>query len=92
MSAWIRSSVADSAMAVWIRSSLAARRASCFSTRAMSLRASRSSAGEAVLHDEMAQHLSDHEKLALLSGELTSLAAEKETLESEWLEASELLS
>ncbi|MET0839726.1 MAG: ATP-binding cassette domain-containing protein, partial [Marmoricola sp.] len=52
----------------------------------------RIAAREAVLHDEMAQHLSDHEKLALLSGELTSLAAEKETLESEWLEASELLS
>ncbi len=40
----------------------------------------------------MAQHLSDHEKLAVLSAELKALVAEKETLESEWLEASELLS
>jgi ATP-binding cassette subfamily F protein uup len=52
----------------------------------------RVAAREAELHAEMAQHLSDHGKLSMLSGELGALAAEKEALESEWLEASELLS
>ena len=47
---------------------------------------------EAELHEEMAQNLSDHEKLALLTTELNGLAAEKDSLEAEWMEAAELLS
>ncbi|WP_027860015.1 ABC-F family ATP-binding cassette domain-containing protein [Marmoricola sp. URHB0036] len=42
---------------------------------------------EAELHDELAANASDHEKLAVLSAELQQLAAEKDELEGEWLEA-----
>jgi len=35
----------------------------------------------------MAAHLDDHEKLTELSRELQGLAAEKDELEAEWLEA-----
>ncbi len=46
---------------------------------------------EAELHDELAANASDHEKLAVLSAELRQLAAEKDELEGEWLEAATLL-
>src|SRR3954454_12941269 len=42
---------------------------------------------EAELHDELAANASDHEKLAVLLAELRQLAAEKDELEGEWLEA-----
>jgi ATP-binding cassette subfamily F protein uup len=46
---------------------------------------------EAELHDELAANASDHEKLAVLSAELQQLAAEKDELEGEWLEAAAVL-
>ena len=36
-------------------------------------------------------HASDHERLSALSGQLGALAAEREALEAEWLEAAEAL-
>lgn len=48
-------------------------------------------ARERRLHDEMANQGSDHTKLAELQAEVDRLVAEKEALEHEWLEASELL-
>ena len=47
---------------------------------------------EAELNVQMAAHADDHEKLAALSTELRELAAEKDELELEWLEAAALLS
>ena len=44
---------------------------------------------EAALHEEMAGHASDHERLRELTARLTALGAERERLESAWLEASE---
>ena len=46
---------------------------------------------EAELHDEMAQAVSDHEKLAVLSAELSDLAEEKDALELQWLEAASVI-
>jgi ABC transport system ATP-binding/permease protein len=46
---------------------------------------------EAELHDQMAAHASDHERLAALSAELQELSAEKDDLEAEWLEAAAVL-
>ncbi len=46
---------------------------------------------EAELHDQMAAHASDHERLAALSAELQELSAEKDDLEAEWLEAATVL-
>jgi ATP-binding cassette subfamily F protein uup len=46
---------------------------------------------EARLHDEMAQHASDHERLQRLTVELGELSAEKDALEAEWLEAASVL-
>jgi ATP-binding cassette subfamily F protein uup len=46
---------------------------------------------EAALSAEMAASAGDHEALARLSGRLRELAAEKEALELEWLEAAEVL-
>ena len=43
------------------------------------------------LNAELAASLTDYEKLATLSAELKALAAEKDTLEAEWLEAAEVL-
>ena len=39
----------------------------------------------------MAQVMSDHEKLAVLSAELSELAEEKEALELQWLEAAAVI-
>ncbi len=46
---------------------------------------------EAALNEQMAASATDHDRLGALSAELTDLAAERETLEAEWLETSELL-
>ena len=46
---------------------------------------------ETELHEQMATHATDHEKLAALSAELTTLTREKGALEAEWLEAAALL-
>ena len=48
-------------------------------------------ARERRLHEEMATQGSDHTRLAELQSEVDRLVAEKEALEHEWLEASELL-
>ncbi len=52
----------------------------------------RLTAREAELHEQLAGSLSDHERLTSLSAELERLSAEKDVLESEWLEAAEQLS
>ncbi len=46
---------------------------------------------EKALNDEMAAHLSDYDRLADLGKQLSALHAEKEGLELEWLDASEVL-
>ncbi len=46
---------------------------------------------EAELNAEVLAHASDHERLADLSRALTELAAERERLELEWLEAAEVV-
>ncbi|MCW2792734.1 MAG: putative transporter ATP-binding protein, partial [Nocardioides sp.] len=46
---------------------------------------------EAVLNAEVLEQAQDYEKLATISAELATLAAERDTLELEWLEATELL-
>ena len=46
---------------------------------------------EAALNAQVLEHAHDYEKLADLSAELQQIAAEKDELESEWLEAAELL-
>jgi ATP-binding cassette subfamily F protein uup len=46
---------------------------------------------EAALHEEMAAHATDHERLRALTARLDELAAERERTETAWLEASELL-
>lgn len=46
---------------------------------------------EAELHAEMEANLSDYDLLARVGGQLGELAAEKEELELEWLEASEVV-
>lgn len=46
---------------------------------------------EAALNAEIAEHAQDYERLAELSAQLNELAAEKEELELEWLEAAEVL-
>ena len=49
----------------------------------------RIAAREAELHAEMEAHLTDYDLLARVGGQLGELAAEKDELEMEWLEASE---
>lgn len=51
----------------------------------------RIAAREAELHAEMEAHLSDYDLLARVGAQLGELAAEKEELELEWLEASEVV-
>ncbi len=46
---------------------------------------------EAALHEEMAASATDHARLAALQAELDAHAAERERLESAWLETAELL-
>ena len=46
---------------------------------------------EAALNAEIAEHAQDYVRLAELSAQLDELAAEKEELELEWLEAAEIL-
>jgi ATP-binding cassette subfamily F protein uup len=46
---------------------------------------------EASLNDEVLAHAADHARLADLSARLSELATQKEELELEWLEASELV-
>ena len=46
---------------------------------------------EAALHEQLAAHATDYEKLAELDAQLKAVVAEKEALEEEWLEAAELL-
>ncbi|MCM0620198.1 ABC-F family ATP-binding cassette domain-containing protein [Nocardioides bruguierae] len=46
---------------------------------------------EAELNAAVLEHATDHERLAGLSAELSALAAEKDDVEAEWLEAAELL-
>ncbi len=48
-------------------------------------------AREAELNAQVLEHASDHARVATLGAELSALAAEKDDLEMEWLEASELL-
>ena len=48
-------------------------------------------AREAELNAQVLEHASDHAKVATLGAELSALAAERDELELEWLEASELL-
>jgi ABC transport system ATP-binding/permease protein len=54
-------------------------------------RLERIAAQEAELNAEIAEHAHDYERLAELSGRLDVLAAEREELELEWLEAAELV-
>ncbi|RYC05887.1 ABC-F family ATP-binding cassette domain-containing protein [Nocardioides zhouii] len=49
----------------------------------------RIAAREAELHAQMEAHLTDYDLLARVGGQLGELAAEKDELEMEWLEASE---
>jgi ABC transport system ATP-binding/permease protein len=49
-------------------------------------------AREASVHDEIAMNSSDHAKLTLLHTQLDALSAERDQLETAWLEASETLS
>jgi ABC transport system ATP-binding/permease protein len=44
---------------------------------------------EAELHDLMAEHATDHEKLLALDAELRTVSTEREELEEEWLELAE---
>ncbi len=46
-------------------------------------------AREAELNEEVLAHASDHERLTAISTELSAVAAEREALEAEWLEAAE---
>ena len=46
---------------------------------------------EAELHAEMEANLTDYDLLARVGGQLGELAAEKDELELEWLEASEVV-
>ncbi len=48
-------------------------------------------AREAELNDEVLAHASDHERLTDLSAQLSTLTAERDDLEAEWLEAAEAL-
>jgi ATP-binding cassette subfamily F protein uup len=48
-------------------------------------------AREAELHAETLAHAADHERLTELSRALSEIAAERESLELEWLEAAEAL-
>ena len=48
-------------------------------------------AREAALHEEMAAHATDHERLRALNGRLAELSAERGGLEAAWLAASEVL-
>jgi ATP-binding cassette subfamily F protein uup len=48
-------------------------------------------AREKAINDEMAAHLTDYDKLADLGKQLSALQAERDGLELEWLEASEVL-
>jgi ATP-binding cassette subfamily F protein uup len=48
-------------------------------------------ARETTLHDEIATNSSDHPRLSLLHSQLVALRAEREELETAWLEASETL-
>jgi ATP-binding cassette subfamily F protein uup len=51
----------------------------------------RRAAREQALEQEMAAHASDHTRLAELAGERSAVAAEREALEAQWLEAAEAL-
>jgi ATP-binding cassette subfamily F protein uup len=46
---------------------------------------------EAALHEEMAAHATDHERLRSLTQELSALTAGREAAEAAWLEAAEAL-
>jgi ATP-binding cassette subfamily F protein uup len=46
---------------------------------------------ESALNAEILEHAQDYERLAALSARLDVLAAEKDELEMEWLEAAEIL-
>jgi ATP-binding cassette subfamily F protein uup len=46
---------------------------------------------EMSLHDEIAMNSSDHVRLSLLNTQLDALSAEREQLETGWLDASETL-
>ena len=46
---------------------------------------------ESALHEQMAAHATDHERLRALTADLAALGDERERLETAWLEASELL-
>ncbi|MGI5225841.1 ABC-F family ATP-binding cassette domain-containing protein [Actinoallomurus sp. CA-142502] len=52
-------------------------------------RISRLGEREAELHDLMAQHATDHEKLLALDAELRTVSTEREELEEQWLELAE---
>ena len=44
---------------------------------------------ESALHDELAAHATDHERVIALDARLRALAAERDELEAAWLEAAE---
>ncbi len=46
---------------------------------------------ERALHDELVEHAADYERLAAVDVQLRGLAAEKDALEEQWLEAASLL-
>jgi hypothetical protein len=46
---------------------------------------------EAKLHERMAASATDHQAVLALDAELRALVAEREQLEEEWLQASELV-
>jgi len=59
--------------------------------RRIELALDRLHARESSLHDEMARHARDHSRLGELQSALAAAQAEREELETAWLEASELL-
>ncbi len=52
-------------------------------------RLARLAAEESTLHDELAAHATEHEKVLVLDAQLRALAAERDELEAAWLEAAE---
>ncbi len=66
-------------------------RAARAETRRLERALERSAAREAELTSAMAAHATEHERLAALQAELQSLLAEREGLETAWLQAAEAL-
>jgi ATP-binding cassette subfamily F protein uup len=57
--------------------------------KAIERRIARIDGEERRLHDELAEHATDHERIIALDAELRKLTAERDALETQWLELSE---